>query len=83
MNKTKAIGGCLGTFLISVFGVGLMGWIVLTMSPESYSWVSIIGGIIVLIALINAVSTFTKIIRLKSPSAAVDGNSARPGASHK
>jgi cytochrome c biogenesis protein CcdA len=65
MNKIKAIGGCLGTFLLSALGVGLVGWIITAIFPKSYTVVSYIGGFIVIIALWNAIDTFVKILKQK------------------
>ena len=69
MNKMKAIGGCFGTFLLSALGVGFVGWIVTAIFPQSYSVASSIGGLIVIIALWNAIDTFVKIIKQKGEAA--------------
>jgi cytochrome c biogenesis protein CcdA len=69
MNKMKAIGGCLGTFLLSAFGVGFVGWIITTIFPKSYTVVSYIVGFIVIIALWNAFFTFVKILKQKGEAA--------------
>ncbi len=73
MNKTKAIGGCLGTFLGGAFVVGLIGWIVTTIFPKITPIASSVGGIIVLILLWNAVDTLIKIIKQKGDTAAPAG----------
>jgi hypothetical protein len=65
MKKLKAIGGCLGVFLLIFLGVGLVGWISITIFPKSYNVLSIIGGIILFGALWNAFSTFVKILKQK------------------
>jgi cytochrome c biogenesis protein CcdA len=65
MKKLKAIGGCLGVFLLIFLGVGLVGWISTSIFPKSYNVLSIIGGIIILGALWNAISTFVKILKQK------------------
>ncbi|HLO32174.1 MAG TPA: hypothetical protein VK249_23700 [Anaerolineales bacterium] len=65
----KAVGGCLGTFLLSVLGVGLVGWLITTIFPKSYTVASMIGGLIVIIALWNAIATFLKILKQKGETA--------------
>lgn len=69
MNKTKAIGSCLGTFLVSALGVGLVGWIITALIPTSYTIVSTIGGVVVIIATWTAISTFIKILKIKAEAA--------------
>ena len=82
MNKMKAIGGCLGTFLLSALGVGLVGWIITTIFPKSYTVVSAIGGLIVIIALWNAIATFVKILKQKGEAApSPESKPTNPGAS--
>jgi len=73
MNKTKAIGGCLGTFLAGALGVGLVGWIVTTLFPKITPIASAVGGTIVLILMWNAITTLIKIIKQKGVTAAPAG----------
>jgi hypothetical protein len=80
MKKMKAIGGCLGTFLLSALGVGLVGWIITAIFPKSYTVASSIGGLIVIIALWNAIDTFVKILKQKGePTPSPENKSTDPG----
>ena len=68
-KKTKAIGGCLGTFLLGELGLGAVGWIITTIAPKSYAVISFIFGAIMIIVLWNAISTFIKILKQKEAAA--------------
>jgi len=80
MKKSKAIGGCLVTYLGMILVVGLVGMFI-PYNSKAWGVASLIGGAIIIYAAWTGISTFINILKKKEPAAAApESKPTNPGA---